>query len=486
MSPRTLDKFWKLRSRLLSKDDLDSIHWATLDVLEKTGIRIHSEKALKILDDAGASVDHGKNVAKIPAYLVEETLRKAPKHIRLHARNPEYDVKLDGKHVYFSTDGIGIATIDFETGEKRESTKNDVATAAILADALEDLHIYWPIVVASDVPTHAHVLHELEASLNNTEKPITMDATSNLEEAVYEVKMLAAVVGGEEELRKKPIAHAFECTVSPLILDEGATDAALEFSRVGIPVAFMGMPHAGITAPITLAGTMVVNNAEVLSSFTIIQMANPGTPVMYSAVPSMPDLKTGQYSGGTPESALLFAAGAQIARYYGMPSMVGGFGPSAKIPGPQAAFESVFFALTPALVGADILCGVGLLDGDTLLSFEQFMIDYEIGTILLRLIRGFDVTEETLALDLINKVGPGGNYLIEKHTLDHVRECWRPIISDVSSYDSWVAAGSRSVVQAAREKVKAILETHKPTPLDATLQEKVSQIVSEGERKISH
>ncbi|UCE43462.1 MAG: trimethylamine methyltransferase family protein, partial [Candidatus Bathyarchaeota archaeon] len=258
---------------MLSKDDLDGIHWATLDVLEKTGMRIHSEKALKILDDAGASVDYEKNVAKIPAYLVEEALRRAPKHIRLHARNPRFDIKLDGRHVYFSTDGIGIATIDFETGERRDSTKNDVATAAILADALEDLHIYWPIVVASDVPTHAHVLHELEASLNNTEKPITMDATSKLEEAIYLVKMLAAVVGGEEELRKRPIAHAFECTVSPLILDEGATDAALEFSRVGLPVAFMGMPHAGITAPITLAGTMVVNNAEVLSSFTIIQMA---------------------------------------------------------------------------------------------------------------------------------------------------------------------------------------------------------------------
>jgi len=486
MPRRTLDKFWKLKSRLLDKDDLDSIHWATLDVLENTGIRIHSKNALKILGDAGATVDYEKNLAKIPAYLVEETLRKAPKHIRLHARNPRYDVKLDGRHVYFSTDGIGIATIDFETGEKRDSTKNDVATAAILTDALEDLHIYWPIVVASDVPTHAHVLHELEASLSNTEKPVTMDATSKLEEAIYLVKMLAAVVGGEEELRKRPIAHAFECTVSPLILDEGATDAALEFSRAGIPVAFMGMPHAGITAPITLAGTMVVNNAEVLSSFTIIQMANPGAPIMYSAVPSMPDLRTGLYSGGTPESALLFAAGAEMARYYGVPSMVGGFGPSAKAPGPQAAFESVFFALTPALVGADILCGVGLLDGDTLLSLEQFMIDYEIGTILLRLIRGFDVNEETLALDLINKVGPGGNYLTEKHTLDHVRECWQPTISNVSSYDAWAAAGSKSVVQTAREKVKAILETHKPIPLDPTVQKKVSQIVSEGEKEIPH
>ena len=483
---KTLDKYWKVKSRLLNKDDLDSIHWATLDVMEKTGIKIHSEKALKILDDAGAFIDYEKHMAKIPAYLVEEALRKAPKHIRLYARNPKFDIKLDGKHVYFSTDGIGIATIDFETGKKRDSTKKDVATAAIITDALEDLHIYWPIVVASDTPPQAHVLHELEASLNNTEKPITMDATSKLEEAIYEVKMLAEVVGGEEELRKRPIANAFECTVAPLILEGGATDAALEFSRVGIPVAFMSMPHAGITAPITLAGTMVINNAEVLSSFTIIQMANPGAPIMYSAVPSMPDLRTGQYSGGTPESALLFAAGAELAKYYGIPSMVGGFGPNAKIPGPQAAYESVFFALTPALVGADILCGVGLLDGDTLLSFEQLIIDYEIGTILLRIIRGFDVNDETLALDLINKVGPGGNYLTEKHTLEHVHECWQPMISHVSSYGAWVAAGSKNVVQVAREKVKKILATHKPTPLDADVQKRVSQIVSEGEKKIPH
>ncbi len=480
----TLDRYWKVKSSLLSEDDLDSIHWATLEVMENTGIKIHSEKALKILEDAGAFVDSKKHLAKIPAYLVEEALRKAPKHIRLHARNPRFDIKLDGKHVYFSTDGIGVATIDFETGEKRDSTKKDVATTAIIADALDDLHIYWPMVVASDVPPQAHVLHELEASLNNTEKPITMNSTSKFEEAIYEVKMLAAVVGGEEELRKRPIAHAFECTVSPLTLDEGATDAALEFSRVGIPVAFMGMPHAGMTAPITLAGTMVINNAEVLSSFTIIEMANPGAPIMYSAVPSMPDMRTGQYGGGTPESALLFAAGAAIARYYDIPSMVGGFGPSAKIPGPQAAYESVFFALTPALVGADILCGIGLLDGDTLLSFEQLIIDYEIGTILLRLIRGFDVNDETLALDLINKVGPGGNYLIERHTLAHVQECWRPMISNVSSYKAWVDAGSKDVVQVAREKVKEILATHEPVPLDADVRKRVSLIVSEGEKKI--
>ena len=484
MPSKTLDRYWKVKSSLLSKDDLDSIHWATLEVMENTGIKIHSEKALKILDDAGAIVDYKKNMAKIPSHLVEEALRKAPKHIRLYARNSKFDVKLDGKHVYFSTDGIGIATIDFETGEKRDSTKKDVATTAIIADALEDLHIYWPMVVASDVPPQAHVLHELEASLNNTEKPITMNSTSKLEEAIYLVKMLAAVVGGEEELRNRPIAHAFECTVSPLILDGESTDAALEFSRVGIPVAFMGMPHAGMTAPITLAGTMVINNAEVLSSFTIIEMANPGAPIMYSAVPSMPDLRTGQYGAGIPESALLFAAGAEIAKYYGLPSMVGGFGPDAKIPGPQAAYESVFYALTPALAGADILCGIGLLDGDTLLSLEQLIIDYEIGTILLRLIRGFDVNEETLALDLINKVGPGGNYLIERHTVEHVHECWRPMISHSSSYGAWKAEGARDVVQVAREKVKEILATHKPRPLDADIQKRVRQIVSEGERMI--
>ena len=481
---KNANKYWKVKLSLLSKDDLDSIHSATLQVMENTGLKIYSEKALKILDDAGALVDYKKNMAKIPAYLVEESLQKAPKQVRLCARNPRFDINLDGKHVYFSTDGIGIATIDFETGEKRDSTKKDVATAAIIADALECIHIYWPIVVALDVPQQAHVLHELEASLNNTEKPITMDATSKLEEAVYEVKMLAAVVGGEEELRKRPIAHAFECTVSPLILDGGATDAALEFSRVGIPVAIMGMPHASITAPITLAGTMVVNNAEVLSSLTIIELANPGAPVMYSAVPSMPDLRTGQYEGGIPESALLNAAGVDVAKYYGLPSMVGGFGPVAKIPGSQSAYESMLHALLPALLGADIITGLGLLNGDSLLSFEEIIIDHEIATMVLRIIRGFDVNDETIALDLINKVGPGGNFLAERHTLEHIDGCWRPMISHISSYTEWVADGSKTALQVAREKVKEILATHKPEPLDAGVQKRVRQIVSEGEKKI--
>nr|NIR86992.1 hypothetical protein [Candidatus Bathyarchaeota archaeon] len=217
----------KISFSVLSKDDLEAIHWASLHILETTGIRIHSQKCLGILEEAGCTIDHKNHIALIPSHLVEEALRKKSKTIRLCAQNPKYDANLDGRHVYITTDGNGTQTYDPNTEQRRVSTKDDIAKSAIIADALDEIHIYWPMVSAQDFPGHIRHLHDLEACFANTEKHVTFETTMRPEEALYQIEMATAILGSKEELRKRPIISSLHCTNAPLQLHGGCIEAAL-------------------------------------------------------------------------------------------------------------------------------------------------------------------------------------------------------------------------------------------------------------------
>jgi trimethylamine--corrinoid protein Co-methyltransferase len=261
-------------------------------------------------------------------------------------------------------------------------------------------------------------------------------------------------------------------------------DASLAFAKAGIPIHLMSMPQAGTTAPVTLAGDIAINNAEIVGANTIIQLSSPGAPVLYSTVSSPMDLRTGGYGGGgRPETALMNSAGVQLSKRYGMPSSPGAMGCMAKMIGPQIGHEHTLVPLTVALAGGDLLNGIGMLEGSKVLSFEQMMIDHEIATAVLRLISGFQVTDETLALSMIDRVGPRGNFLQEQHTYKHMREIWDPSLSDLRPYDVWKAAGAETMQQVARRKAKEILQKHTPVPLDQSVSKQLSQIVSECEKK---
>jgi len=457
-----------------------------LDILENLGLKVFSNQALKILDKSGATVNYDKQTAKIPQHLVDEALRKCPKTVILSARNPKLDVVLDGKHIVGTTDGTGISTIDLETGERRTPTKDDVAKTALIVDALDHIHMYYPTVTPMDFPGHAHVLHEYDAAIDNTKKHFISGATYLPEEASFLVEMASTLVGGREELTKRPIISAVACMMSPLIIPSEQTDSALEFARYRVPLILMTMPLTGATGPITVSGSILVGNAQILGAITIVQMASPGTPVIYSSYPLSMELKTGAFSVAFPEATLVTVGHIHMAKRYGLPSYGGGTISSSKVPDQQAAYEKSLCALTCALAGGDVCGTIGLLENYTVLSYEQMLIDYEMYEYMLKICAGIDVNYESLALETIYKVGMEGHFLAEKHTLKHANEVWTPMLSDPRPYATWKEAGGKNVVERARDKVKEILSTHRPPSLDQDIKKKIAEIIKEGEKKIPH
>ncbi|MGD8505571.1 MAG: trimethylamine methyltransferase family protein [Candidatus Bathyarchaeota archaeon] len=469
------------RLNLLSKDELSSIHNATLEILENPGLMIPSERALNILETAGANVNYKENTTSIPSSIVEEALKRAPKTIKYSARNPKYDILLEKKKTYFTTDGYGTFIRDFETGERRSSTAEDLAKWTILADYLPMIHVFWPSLTPNDVPEPLQEINTWVISLNNTEKHVEGGA-SNASEAQFSIEIAAAIVGGKEELRKRPIISVVQCPISPLRFESGLIEANIEYAKAGVPVVPLTMPLAGETAPVTLAGTLAVNNAEVLGSLVVSEFASSGAPVLYGACPSNIDFRTGLFIC-SPESGLLNVALAQLAHYYDLPSEICGGCSDSKVPDAQAAYERTLTLLPAILAGPDIVCGMGGLEAAKTMVPELLIIDNEILEGILRLVRGFEVNDDTLALDVIRKVGLGGHYLAEKHTLNRfMKEHWMPKISDRRAYDLWKREGEKGIHDVAREKANEILATHKPEPLPKDVQKEISLILKRYEK----
>jgi len=468
---------------LLSKSELDKIHNATLEILENPGLIIPSKLALEILERAGANVNHGKNSVTIPSSIVEEALKKAPKTIRYSARNPKHDILLEKKRTHFTTDGYGIFIRDIETGERRNSTIKDLAQWAKIVNFLSEIHVLWPSLTPIDLPEQIQRIHGLVTSLNNTEKHVEFFAI-DAREALYEIEIAATVAGDMEELKRRPIISAVQCPIAPLKFDKGLIEAVIEFAKAGIPVVPLSMPMAGQTGPATLAGTLAVTSAEILGSLVVSELANPGAPVLYGACPSNIDFRTGSMAT-SPEYGLVNTGLAQLARYYDLPSEVCGGCSGSKVVDAQAAFERTLTLTSAILAGPDIVVGMGGLEDAKTMVPELLVIDNEILEGILRLVHGFDVTDETIALDLIRKIGPGSHYLTQKHTLDHIGDHWIPKLSDRKAYETWLKAGAKDIASVAKEKVKEILATHKPEPIPKDIQKEISQIVKRHDKELS-
>ncbi|NIR86342.1 [trimethylamine--corrinoid protein] Co-methyltransferase, partial [Candidatus Bathyarchaeota archaeon] len=278
---------------------------------------------------------------------------------------------------------------------------------------------------------------------------------------------------------------SLHCTNAPLQLHGGCIEAALKFAKAGVPTMFFGMPQLGATGPVTLAGSIVVNNAEVLSCLVIAQLAHPGAPVIYGAGIAAFDMKTCMRAGGGPEHGLTGAALGELARHYDMPSIVGGFVSTAKIPGAQASYEKLTSGFPPVFSGCDMIAGIGLLDDCKTLQLEEIVIDAEIVKIVFRLAQGIEVTDETLALDTIRKIGPGGNFLAERHTLNHLeKEHFIPQLTDRRSYEAWLKNGAKNLAKRAKEKVKTILQKHKPEPLEKDAAKQITDIIKRADKDL--
>lgn len=466
----------RLSLNILTPDNVQRIHQATLDILETVGVKFPFTKALDIWESHGAQVNRNTSVVKIPEDLISSALKTAPCTYTLAARNPELDLPLDGNHVYVGTDGCGVEVIDIHTGEQRRSCLKDVEDIARVADFLNQVAFHWVPVSAQDCPPESRGAHELLAIWKNSTKHVQTESIYSGKEAKAAVEMASVIAGGLKALRRRPLLSVMECTISPLAQDTGSLKAALTAAEAGLPVGFMTMASCASTGPATMAGNLALGNAEVISALALIQLAYPGAPVFYAAAQTAMDLRTGAYTGGGPEDFLFGAASNALADFYNVPLSMGSFATGAKEPNWQAGIENSLSTFMASSVMSDMLLGVGLLHGSRIWSFEQMIMDCEIFDIIHKMMQGIVIDEETLALDAVRQVGQGGHFLIHNHTRKHMRDLWVPNLMDRRTYEEWRAKkdGPRDW---AREKAKQILLSHMPEPLEDKIVQELKKII---------
>ena len=466
------------RREVLKKDGEQRIRYAALEILEVTGIAVRSEKAQKLLGAVGCVVDKKSAVVKFPPSLVEEMAKKNDRSVTFYGRTRKNDARLDFEHVHVCSDGNGTEAMDFDTRERRSSRKEDVAKSAFVADALKGHGINWPNVTSQNVPQGTRHIHDLQATLENTEKHVTLATDTTVWEVQDVVELAAAAVGGKEELRKRPIISSIHTSSSPLQIEGEGLDAGLVAADAGLPICFYVMPGPGSTGPVTLAGSVAIGVAEALAGNTIFQLHRPGTAYVFSCGIANMDMRTATRAGGGPEHGLTSAAYSQMAHMFGFPALVGGFVSTSKWPDQQAAYEKFASAVTPILAGADMIAGIGLLEDCRTVWLEQLVIDSEMSQIIGRMAQGIEVNDETLAVDVVNKVGVGKDYLGQRHTMNHFKtEHFIPVITDRSSWDTWVAKGSKSLIQRAGEEVKRIFKEHTVEPVRSEVSETATRLV---------
>lgn len=467
---------------ILSSDEVYDIHSATLEVLERTGVVVHEKRALKLLDNAGAIIDFRRETAKIPDYLIQEAVAKTPKSFIWHARNPKNSIRIGGAPTKFGPGGTCKNMIDIETGECRPPTEDDAVKLVRLIDALKNIHVVYPPTTSAHISTsdseqRIHGIKRLAMTIRNSSKCLEGGGIDGL-------RIASALVGGEEELLKKPFMAGYVDPVSPLTHGKEMVEVILRSAKFGQPIFMTVMAIAGATAPATLAGTLVQQNAEILSGLLIAHLVNPRAPVIYGAVSCIMDMRTTIASVGCPEQGLISAAAVQIARHYGIPCSVGAESDS-KVPDAQASYEKAMSLMMGVRAGADLMdLFMGSTETYNTTSFEQMIIDNEMAGMVLRSSKGIEVNDETLAIDVIDRVGPGGNYLADKHTLHWFKkERYDPKLSSRQTRNVWEKLGSKDIREKAREQAKKILAEHEPEPVDKTVWKKIETIIKNVEKE---
>ncbi len=463
---------------ILADEQLDTLQSATLDILEHVGVHCPSEKALKIYTEHGAKVDSSSQVVKLPSQVVLEAMSHAPRFYTMGARIPSFDLKLDGKALYCATDGCGVETIDFTTRQRRPSKKADVADMARVCDALSAIGFFWPIVSAQDFPETAP-LHEIDAAFNSTIKHVQSETIMGEWTARYAIEMADVVAGDEQARRQRPPLSLLVCTIAPLAQDRDGLESALLFAQAGLPIGFMSMANTGSTAPATLAGTLVIADAEIISALVLIQMAHPGASVFHSMMPGVMHPRTGDYLSSTLESSAFYPLGTEIAHHWAVPTLAGVFGTDAMVPGWQSAEEAESSLLLCALTGAETGSGLGVVESCMLLYPEAVLMDADVYHRVRHEASGLDTSPEALALDVIKEVGPRGNFLAHRHTRTHLRQRQ---FSQLTAQPRQ-GGGIRDPLEVAREKVEWLLTNHHPQPLEDAQINELSRILKAADRE---
>ncbi|MBN2117425.1 MAG: trimethylamine methyltransferase family protein [Anaerolineales bacterium] len=471
----------KLKLEVLTAEEVKKIHEATLWIIEHVGVRFPSQRALEIWEANGATVDHEKKIVRVKGDVIEEALQKCPPAYPLAARDPGQDLPLDGNHVYLGTDGCGVEVIDLQTGQKRTSCLRDVQEIARVADATEEVAFHWVAVSAQDTPPESRGLHEIKAIWESSTKHLQTESIYTVHEASAALEMAALIAGGKDKLRQRPVLSLMECSAPPLGHDGGSLDAALIAAEHGIPTGFMTMAACLTTGPATMAGNLAVGNAEVIAATALLQLAYPGAPVFYAAAQAASDLRTGAYTGGGPEDFLFGAATNVLADFYNIPLSMGAFATGAKEPNWQAGLEGSLSTFMASIVMSDMLLGCGFLHGSRIWSYAEMLMDCEIFSIIHKMMQGIVVDEETLALETIANVGPGGHFLAQKHTRRHMRDLFIPQFMDRRPYGEWETKKD-DARDWATAKARKTLAEHCPEPLDPKISAEMGKIIKSVEK----
>ena len=456
--------------RLLSPEEVQKIDLTARRILERIGMRVISNDFLEVLKEAGAQVDYSEQRVRFEAGWLKEVLARAPSQFILHSRDGKNDVHLGKGKVYFANGGRVFRILDMGTGGYRLTMLRDVAYTATLVDCLDHISLYIIACQAHDLQPQYYHLNDFYHALNHTSKHV-MGGCDNREGAKQMWELSAFIAGGEEKLREKPFVSVITNPISPLTIDGNTLDILNFCCSNFIPVTCAPAPISGATAPATLAGTLCQMHAEALAGVAICQVFSPGAKVLYGAVPTTMDLRHMEYTMGSVEMAMMNAAAVQLAKLYNLPIYASGGVTEAKRPDIQSGCEKTFSNLMVAASGGDLIhLAAGMLDSGNSISYEQYFIDNEVIGMIKRILAGINVEEELLGFEVINNVGPGGNYVMEEHTVRHMKdEFFYPDLSVRCNFDIWEEQGRPSMLSRANDLVEKILNDGREGLLDTDL-----------------
>jgi len=472
--------------KILSNGEIGAVHSASLEVLKRVGCRIEDQEFLDLLASVGAEVDIKSKTAKVPESLVEESLKKTGKTCRLYGRNPKFDVTLTrGKILGHQSEGATY-TLDLETGTHRLSTMNDLAIFARLSESLENVNLAMCPVVPQDAPIQTRGIDAVRIWFENTSKPCSIAGLAKGVER-YVHKMGEIIAGGPDESRKRPIMNYVGLVAtSPLQFSAHELQVFRDTARQGVLASVGSMPQAGGTAPITLAGTLVVQIAEVLMGITLGQLINPGLAMYVFIRAGIVDPRSGAFSSGAAEFGLVETAAAQVCMdMYGLYVDSGWAASDSKLMDEQVGYEKALTWLQSGLAGVSMVSGMGAIETGITQSPAQLVIDDEIMEMVNRIVRGVQIDTERLAVDVIEKVGIGGNFLGAKHTLSHlIGELFLPNITDRHTRKTWEKNGRKDLIERGRDRGKELLKSCEIEPLPVDVKKRLDEFVSRAKKEI--
>ena len=476
MTPVTPKHLW----RILSDSELEQLKQATYTILSEVGVQFPLKRALDLFAEHGAKVDFDTQIVRLEPELVERALANAPRYFNMGGREPAYDFHLQEKHTFYATDGCMPFAVDLDTREKRHSRKEDVAEMARMADYLKAISFYWPMVSAADHGETAP-LHEIHASYLNCRKHIQTETAMGHAIASYARDMAAVISGDSDTLRQRPPLSVLICCIDPLGQDKEGLETAFVFAEAGLPLGFMAMNTLMTTGPATPAGALAVGNAQVISALTMVQLAFPGAPVYHAMPLAVMEPRTAGYLFHSPLGDVMFGAAVELAHYFGLPTLGSFGGTDAQEIGWRSAKES-YAGFVSALVGSELVCGTGGMAAASIMYPENLILDSDLLHDFQITAAGIEVNDETLALDLVRKVGPRGNFLMEPHSLKHLRQI--PYSDLIMETGKQGRTGASAEIETARAEARCIIDNHEPDPLDQRAQAELARIVAAADRDI--